>query len=653
MKYCIRIFFLLNLLLCGLSSSFAQKQYSTTNSKAIKIYENGLNYYDQRDNENAKKEMLKAIEKDPTFVEPHFVLANIFEENQKLDLAIEEYKKAIAKNPYFDPRALFVCAKAEFFLGRYEEAKDHMQKFLALPSSNTTAKTEANFIISSCNFALSAIANPTAFKPENLGPGINTKEEEYFPAITADEHTFLFTRRIQDAEMGYQEDFYYSLKQDGKWAEASNLMGPINSRLNEGAPALSADGQILIFTACELYRDGNYGPNRQGLGSCDLFFAKKRGANWGKPFNIGNPINSNNWETQPSFSSDGKTLYFIRGSVTREGIKNQDIYMSKLTEAGYWDQPVKLSDKINTPGREESVFIHPDNQTLYFASDGHIGMGGLDIYVSRKDENGEWGEPLNLGYPINTFGDENSLLVGAKGDVAYFASNREGGFGGLDIYSFELPKNLRPQMVTFMKGKVFNSETKEPLEAKFELLDLETGKIMVESYSNPLNGEFLVSLPVNKNYALNASKSGFLFYSENFSLKENGTAAKPTRRDVPLKPIKEGEKVVLKNVFYASASAALKDESKIELNKLVKLMEKNKTLKIEVSGHTDNVGDDASNLKLSESRAFAVYSYLLEQKIEAERISFKGYGKTQPIADNATEEGRSLNRRTEFMVVGK
>ena len=636
-----------------LKSAFAQKQYSTTNSKAIKIYESGLKYYDSRDNENAKKEMLKAIDKDPLFVEPHFVLANILEENQKLDLAVEEYKKAIAKNPFFDSRALFVCGKGEFYLGRYNDAKDHIEKFMSLPTANSNALSEAKFIIACCKFAANAMANPAAFKPENLGPGINTTEEEYFPAITTDEQTFLFTRRIQDAQLGYQEDFFFSLKQEGKWAEAMNLMGPINSRLNEGAPALSADGQILIFTACELYRDGNYGPNRQGLGSCDLFFAKKKGPTWSQPINMGNPINSNNWETQPSFSSDGKTVYFVRGDVTREGIKNQDIYMSRLSENGYWEQPVKLSNKINTSGREESVFIHPDNQTLYFSSDGHIGMGGLDIYVSRRDEKGEWGDPVNLGYPINTFGDENSLLVGAKGDMAYFASNRDGGFGGLDIYSFDLPQNIRPKMVTFMKGKVFNSESKAPLEAKFELIDLETGKTVVESFSNPGNGEFLVTLPVNKNYALNASKSGYLFYSENFSLKETGSAAKPTRRDVPLKPIKEGEKVVLKNVFYATASAELKPESKVELDKLIKLLDKNKTMKIEISGHTDNVGDDNSNFILSQNRANAVYNYLIEQKIPSDRLTFKGYGKTQPIADNNTEEGRAQNRRTEFMVISK
>ncbi len=631
----------------------AQKQYSTANSKAIKIYESGLKYYDNRDNENAKKEMLKAIDKDPLFVEPHFVLANIFEENQKLELAVDEYKKAIAKNALFDTRALFVCGKGEFYLGRYNDAKDHLEKFLTLPSNNNQAHTEAKFIIACCKFANNAMANPAAFKPENLGSGVNTKLEEYFPAITADEQTFLFTRRIEDAQVGFQEDFFYSSRQDGKWGEAMNLMGPINSRLNEGAPTLSADGQILIFTACELYRDGNYGPNRQGLGSCDLFFAKKKGSGWTQPINMGNPINSNNWETQPSFSSDGKTVYFVRGDITREGIKNQDIYMSKLSENGYWEQPVKLSNKINTSGREESVFVHPDNQTLYFASDGHIGMGGLDIYVSRRDEQGEWGTPVNLGYPINTFGDENSLLVGAKGDVAYFASDREGGFGGLDIYSFDLPQNMRPKMVTFMKGKVYNSESKAPLEAKFELIDLETGKTVVESFSNPGNGEFLVTLPINRNYALNASKSGYLFYSENFSLKETGSVAKPTRRDVPLKPIKEGEKVVLKNVFYATASAELKSESKVELDKLIKLLDKNKTMKIEISGHTDNVGDANFNLKLSENRASAVYNYLLEQKIAPERLTFKGYGQTQPIADNSTEEGKSLNRRTEFMVIAK
>ena len=300
------------------------------------------------------------------------------------------------------------------------------------------------------------------------------------------------------------------------------------------------------------------------------------GNRWAKPINIGPPINTRNWETQPSFSSDGKTLYFVRGTVTREGIKNQDIYYSQLSKDGYWGDPVSISSKINTPDREESVYIHPDNQTLYFSSNGHIGMGGLDIYMCKKQPNGEWGNPINLGYPINTNNDENSLLVSPNGEIAYFASNRQGGKGGLDLYQFDLYKEARPERLTYVIGKVFDARSKKPLGATFELIDLETAQTVIESESNIGNGEFLVSLTANKNYALNVSKNGYLFYSENFSLKEIADLSKPFQLDIPLQPIDIGSPVVLNNIFFETNMFNLKAESNAELQKLVDFLTLNK-----------------------------------------------------------------------------
>ncbi|MGE3824631.1 MAG: OmpA family protein, partial [Bacteroidia bacterium] len=297
-------------------------------------------------------------------------------------------------------------------------------------------------------------------------------------------------------------------------------------------------------------------------------------------------------------------------------------------------------------------FIHPDNQTLYFSSDGHVGMGRKDIYYSRKDALGNWQKPVNLGYPINTWNNDDSFIVGASGKIAYFASDRKGGFGSLDLYSFELYESARPTMVTYVKGSVFASDTKKPLVAKFELIDLETNKVVVESSSNSEKGEFLVSLPVNKNYALNVSKEGYLFYSENFSLKDIKDITKPYQLNVGLQPVKTGEKVILKNIFFETNSFQLKEESTAELQKLLGLLQKNKNLKIEIGGHTDNVGDDKSNQLLSENRAKSVYEYLTTNGIPAERLSYKGFGETAPLATNDTEEGRAENRRTEFTVLG-
>jgi outer membrane protein OmpA-like peptidoglycan-associated protein len=322
-----------------------------------------------------------------------------------------------------------------------------------------------------------------------------------------------------------------------------------------------------------------------------------------------------------------------------------------INDSSRWSEPVPLSERINTSGDEQSVFIHPDDQTLYFSSDGHPGMGGLDIFMSKRQPDGSWGEPINLGYPINTANDENSLLVSPAGDIAYFASDRSGGKGGLDLYQFELYPAIRPEPITYMKGKVYDANTKEPIVASFELIDLATAKPVMRSVSNSGNGEFLVCLPAGKSYALNVSKDGYLFYSDNFELKNPKSVKEPFLKDVPLHPIKAGESVVLKNIFYDTDQFNLKDESKAELGKLISFMNKNPKVKIEISGHTDNVGTKTHNQTLSENRAKAVFDYLIANKIQESRMSYKGYGDSKPIASNDKEDGRAQNRRTEFMIV--
>ncbi len=631
---------------------FAQvKEFQSKNKKAIKHFNAGKTAYESRNDEVAIVELKKAINADALFIDPYIILGTIYFDGKDFKSAIEYFEKALEINPRYTSSLYYTLGLALLKTGQYEKALESYKALLAFGKLHPDMEKLAKKEMVTCEFGALAVKSPVPFNPINLAGSINTAEHEYFPAITADEQTLLFTRNRRDekAMQGSQEDFYISFKDQGKWLPSFNMGPPINTIMNEGAPTLSADGQILIFTACDMY--GEYGPGRKGYGSCDIFYSKKNGENWSKPLNMGQPINSSKWESQPSFSSDGKSLYFT--SSRNGGLGEADIWMSQIKENGTWTNPVNLGSKINTPEKEESVFIHPDNQTLYFSSNGHPGMGGMDLYVSRKDKNGDWGPAVNLGFPINTFKDENSLLVGASGDIAYFASDREGGFGGLDIYSFEMPDQHKPLMVTYFKGIVFDSQTKKPLEAMFELIDLETGQLVVESFSNPGNGEFLVSLPIHKNYALNVSKGGYLFYSENFSLKEKGTLTKPAKKDIPLHSIKEGEIVVLKNVFFETASSELKDESKVELNKLVTFMVKNPGIKIEIGGHTDNVGDKKSNIALSDGRGKAVYNFLVTNNVSSDRLSYKGYSDTMPVADNTTPEGRALNRRTEFKVISK
>jgi outer membrane protein OmpA-like peptidoglycan-associated protein len=410
----------------------------------------------------------------------------------------------------------------------------------------------------------------------------------------------------------------------------------------------------MFFVSCA-NEFGEYGsPDRQGFGSCDIFYAQKIDGHWTKARNAGPAINTGNWETQPSFSSDGKTLYFIRGINSRGGIKDQDIYASTIGEDGKFAPAVKLSTVVNTPDKEESVFIHPDNQTLYFASAGHVGLGQLDIFMTKKRSDGEWGKPVNLGYPINTYNDDISLLVDPGGKLAFFASNRDKGEGGMDIYQFELPEEFQPEKITYVKGKVYNARTKEPLEASFELIDLHTQNLVTRSFSQR-NGEFLVTLTAKKNYLVNVSRPGFLFYSDNFSLADgNVSIDKPFLLDIPLEPIDTGSVVELKNVFFDVNKWDLKPESKAELDKLTNFLQRNPGIRIELSGHTDNTGDKKANLILSANRAKAVYDYLVDTgKINAARLSYRGFGDTRPKVPNDSPENKAKNRRTEFKVTAK
>jgi outer membrane protein OmpA-like peptidoglycan-associated protein len=280
-------------------------------------------------------------------------------------------------------------------------------------------------------------------------------------------------------------------------------------------------------------------------------------------------------------------------------------------------------------------------------------MGGLDIFLSKRQADGSWGKAINLGYPINTVVDENSLTVDASGKLAYFASEREGGFGGLDIYQFEMPESLRPEKITYVKGHTFNANTKAPLDAQFELIDLETQQTVTKAYSNSA-GEFLVTLTSNHNYLVNVSKNGFLFYSDNFSMKEKvADYSKPYQLEIPLQPIDTGI-IELKNVFFDVNKWDLKPSSFAELDKVVAFLKLNSALKIEFGGHTDNSGDKVFNKTLSTNRAKAVYEYVLQKGGNvADKLSYKGYGDSKPKVPNDTPENKAKNRRTELKIISK
>ena len=649
MKFIIFSVLTLVLFANGMPSGCSQTSpLSTRSKKAAALFTEAINYYDQKEYQKATRILDKATQEDSAFVEAYILKGDIISEQQKPREAIVQYKRGIHANPDFSPVLYFIVANVELMTGLYSDARNDYLKFLSYSDQPKDKQEKANRNIKSCDFGINSMAHPVPFKPVNLGDSINSPYDDYMNAVTADEQELFLTRKLPrthhaaNESTEFNEDFYKSVKTDSVWRKAVNLGQPINTEENEGALCISPDGKYIFFAACN--RPDSYG-------SCDLYWSRKTGEEWSNPENMGPVVNSNAWDSQPSFSSDGKTLYF---ASKREGGKgSSDIWKTILQPDGSWSVPENLGDSINTRFEEMAPFIHPDNRTLYFASRGHQGMGGFDLFVSRMDANGNWTSPVDLAYPINTYADEINLVVNAKGDVAYISSDKLGGKGGMDIYSFKLYKEAQPVMATYFKGIVFDKETKHRLEAKFELIDLATGKVVSSSSSDPLTGEFLLALPTEKNYGLNVSKPGYLFYSDHFELLCESSKTKPFIYNVPLQPIRVGETVILKNIFFDTDKYDLKEESRGELARLTQLLKSNPQIHIEISGHTDNHGSADHNLVLSRNRAKAVYNYLIMNEISKERLSYDGFGMTRPIDTNDTEQGRANNRRTEFSVVAK
>jgi len=503
-------------------------------------------------------------------------------------------------------------------------------------------EVEINRKISNCRFAIFAIKNPVSFNPENFSKKINSENDEYWPVFSLDQKTMVFTRLVKTSGARPQEDFYVSSFDSGIWQEPVPIK-EINSPENEGAQCLSADGRLLFFTACN---------RMSGKGSCDIYYAVYENEKWSTPRNAGEPLNTAAWEAQPSFSSDNKYLYF---SSTQQGGKGaKDIWRIELTGINkngdlIWGIPENLGDSINTPGDEISPFIHPNNSDFYFVSDYHTGMGGYDVFRSKQNSDGSFSIPENLGYPINTSGNEQGLTIAADGETALFASERDKQ-NGLDIFTFKLDNEQNVLPATYVKAKVTDAVSGKTVRAEIQLTNLISNTTRYELTDK--NGVVLLCLPVGTNYAFNVSKDGFLFYSQSFPLETVKSIEKPCQVDIKLKPVKQGAAMNLYNIYFETDSFRILPESEPELNKLTTFLNNNSAIEVEIQGHTDNSGDAEKNLELSEKRAKSVVDYLLNQGIPAKRLQWKGYGENNPIETNETEEGKQKNRRTTIRIVG-
>jgi outer membrane protein OmpA-like peptidoglycan-associated protein len=608
-------------------------------SKALKYHNKALQYYHASAYNKALEETMKAIKADDSYIKSWLLAGDIQALKGNKKAAVESYRKAISIDSSFFIPAYYILANMLFDTKEYDESIVWYEKYLKYPSVREAELARATRNIEIARFRINAIKNPVPFKPVNLGRSVNSEGYEFVNYITPDRERLYFTRRMTSGERR-DEQFYFCINiADSSWSESIDIGAPINSESDEGAMTVSPDGQYLFYSGCN---------NINGFGSCDLYVSQLSGDKWSEPKNLGPTINTSGWESQPSFSSDGRTLFFVSNRPGGQG--SSDIWITKLNDNGEWSEPYNAGDVINTKEAERGPFIHPDAVTLYFSSKGHIGMGQGDIFFSTF-ENGNWTKPENLGYPVNSEEDEVTMIVDNEGKYAYYSSDREEGSGLQDIYQFELPGRARPRMVSYMKGIVYDSITKKPLHASINLLDPSTGDTIISSTSNDRDGSYLLVIPAGRDYALNAQRKGYLFYSAHFSLKEETSLLDPFSKDIPLKPMRQGESMVLRNIFFETDSFNLLPESTAELDQLVNLLKVNKGMHIQISGHTDNVGTNQYNQILSEKRARSVFNYLAKAGIDTTHLTYKGYGATMPVAENTFPDGRALNRRTEMVIV--
>lgn len=605
--------------------------------KAMNHYTRAMQLAQEGDFSAGIRALEEAVQVDPGFADALLSLAGMHGELKNYQQSVDYYQQARKIDSiYFSDYALPYSINLAG-LGRFEEALLAVEEFLQVPNLNESSLRAGSYRKKTYQFAIRFAKEKGLaaykFEPVNLGGNINSEVSEYYPTLTLDGSRLIFTRRVRNIN----EDFYGADRTPEGWSTARGLMGNINSNLNEGAQNISQDGEWLIFTGCNF---------PEGLGSCDLYISYLTDQGWSEPENLGSVINSEAWDSAPSLSPDKRDLYFA--STRPGGYGGSDIYVSRRSPDGRWSRPENLGPEINTAGDESCPFIHADNQNLYFTSSGHTGYGGDDLFRARKSGNA-FSAVENLGFPINTIENEGSLIVAADGKTAYYASDRADSKGGLDLYSFELREDIRPIRTLWVKGKVFDKETKKGLPSAVELFNLETGELISRVQTDE-TGNYLITLPVGTDYAFNVNRKGYLFFSGNFPLAQN-LPDSVYAVDIPLQPLNPDASIILNNIFFDVNQFELQPSSTVELDKIVTLLTENPELKIRISGHTDNVGQDAANLLLSRNRARSVVNYLISKGISASRLSYEGYGATKPIDTNETPEGRSRNRRTELNIL--
>lgn len=610
-------------------------------SMSQKNYSEAIHYY------------LKANDFNPNNSELNYKIGYCYYHSLEKYSCLKYFKKAYELDKQVDSEILYYLARGYHLNYFFDEAVKYYSMYSE--NNNNSDKTEEiNLLIQHAKNGAELIIDSVHVEIINVGNEINSQFKEYRPLITADGSQMIFTSRRKGTTGGkidlndgeYYEDVYLSDKTEYGWTRARSIGKPINTPEHDAVVGLSPDGQKLF-----VYKDVNGG---------DIYVSELRGSRYSRPSDISSNINSKYHESNACISPDGKTLYFVSDNP-ENSIGGRDIFYSQLDENGNWSKRINIGTPINTKYDEEGVFIHPDGRTLYFSSTGHKTMGGYDIFKSVMDKNGIWSEPVNIGYPINTPGDDVFFIISASGKTGYYSSFRADGYGLYDIYEIRYAEDKEEEIVenkenkvyvTLLKGTIKDSHTFHSLEANIEIIDIEKNETVANFISNSSTGKYLVSLPSGKNYGISVTKEGYLFHSENFNLPDTAEYQEVSL-DILLQKIEVGTKVVLKNIFFDYDKSTLRSESTSELDRVVSILQKEPGIRIEISGHTDNRGAKEYNLTLSRDRAKTVVDYLISKGIDSSRLEYKGYAFDEPIADNDTEEGRQLNRRVEFKILSK
>jgi outer membrane protein OmpA-like peptidoglycan-associated protein/tetratricopeptide (TPR) repeat protein len=637
------LIFLLLIIAIVVHSQVREIAYSTQSKKAISAYKDAEKLYLEGNMEAALPKLENAIGYDQNFIEAWLLKGDVERDLGFNFEALLTYKKVISIDGDFFPVTYYFAGNLSLEAGLYDESVSFFESFLLYNNVRPEIQLQTLDKLASARFGSYAMSHPNSDSIQILNDSINSTADEYINSLRFDNNEMLFTRRFKPDSMLsdglLMEKFFLSKKVQDFWQKAYdlNLNWPVDDQI--GALSVSADGNTMYFAACGL---------QDGFGSCDIYQSTLVNNAWEQPVNLGERVNSTGWDSQPCISADGNQLYFV--SKRKGGFGESDLWKCVRLSDGSWSDAINLGEFLNTSGNEMAPYLHADGKSLYFSSTGHIGMGNADLFLSRLDGADRWSKPENLGFPVNTIGEELNIIYNSDGNQAYISCNRKDGFGGFDIYSVLPDTKNKPAAVSFVKVIVRDSISKVYLSSDYNIIDLKSTIEIVSGLTDQRTGSFIQALPNGKQYSLLVRKSGYCIHTEHFNL-EKRSDNQPLIIEILLLPIKIGSTIVLNNVFFDVDKSEIKSESISELNHVVDFLNLNPEIKIELGGHTDSDGDTNSNLKLSSDRAESVRNYLIGKGIVEDRITAKGYGSTIPVATNLTMEGKRMNRRTEFKIV--